>query len=97
MASLTIEERLELKAPAETVWRYLIDPERIVACLPGAALESVEDERTFLGTVTVKLGAASVFYRGTVEFTDVDPAARALRMVGKGRERPRRHSSRTPA
>ena len=33
-----IEERFEVKAPAERVWKYLIDPERVVHCLPGAEL-----------------------------------------------------------
>ena len=87
MASLTIEEQLEVEAPAETVWRYLIDPERIVVCLPGAALELIQDERTFLGKVRVKVGAVTVSYRGTIKFTEVDNEARLVRMVGKGREK----------
>ncbi len=86
MASLRIEERVEIEAPVETVWRYLIDPERIVGCLPGAALELIQDERTFLGKLRVKVGAVSVGYRGTIEFTELDHEAKLVRMVGKGRE-----------
>ena len=87
MASLRIEEQLEVEAPAETVWKYLIDPERIVVCLPGAALELIQNERTFLGKVRVKVGAVTVAYRGTIEFTEVDHETRLVRMVGKGREK----------
>ena len=51
-----IEERFEVKAPVERVWKYLIDPERVVHCLPGAELLEQQDERTFLGAIKMKVG-----------------------------------------
>ncbi len=42
-----IEERFEVQAPVERVWKYLIDPERVVECLPGAELLEMQDEHTF--------------------------------------------------
>ena len=87
MSSLEIEERFELDAHPDEAWAYLTRPERIVVCLPGAELTEVVDERNYVGGVKVKLGAVAMDYQGTVEFTEMDPEKRVIRMEGKGRER----------
>lgn len=84
--AIRVEERLVVQAPAEAVWAYLVDPRRVVACLPGAELTEVVDERTFHGAVKVKVGALAVTYRGKVRLEEVDAAARRVRMTGEGRE-----------
>ncbi len=83
MSSLKIEERLELDAPAERVWAYLVDPERVVSCLPGAAIESALGERTYRGSIKVKIGPASMTYRGTAEFIELDAERGLMRLEGK--------------
>lgn len=84
--AIRIEERFTVAAPVERVWEYLVDPRRVVGCLPGAELAEVVDERTFLGNVKVKAGAVTVAYRGKVRLVEVDAAARRVRMTGEGRE-----------
>jgi carbon monoxide dehydrogenase subunit G len=80
------EETFQLKAPADRVWAYLIDPRHVVTCLPGAELTSVQDESTFLGKVKVKVGPVVAAYSGKVVITERDDSARVVRMVGEGRE-----------
>ena len=87
MSSLRIEERFLVAAPPERVFAFLLDPERIVACMPGAALDEVESERLFLGNVRVKLGAMTLGYKGRLELTEVDDAAHRVHAVGEGREK----------
>jgi carbon monoxide dehydrogenase subunit G len=58
----------------------------VVACLPGAELAEVVDERTFHGNVVVKVGPVQVAYRGRVQLAELDAAAGRVRMVGEGRE-----------
>ncbi len=87
MSSLKIEERFELDAHPDEVWAYLTQPERIVVCLPGAELTEVIDERSFAGRVKVTLGPVAMDYHGTMEFTEVEPEQRVIRMEGKGQER----------
>ena len=88
MASQTLQHRFSVAAPPERVWTYLTTPELVVTCLPGAALlSSSEDGRTHEGTVTVKLGAISVAYRGTAEFVALDGDRRRLGVTAKGREK----------
>ncbi|MEM9487963.1 MAG: SRPBCC family protein [Myxococcota bacterium] len=87
MSTLQIEEQFSVNAPPAKVWRYLLDPEEIVVCLPGAQLLEVEGERTFHGQMKVKVGPVTVAYKGVVELTDVDEAARIVQMVGTGKEK----------
>jgi carbon monoxide dehydrogenase subunit G len=81
-----IEEEFEVQAPVQRVWEYLIDPAKVVVCIPGAELLETQDERTFIGAVKVKVGPMTMSYRGQVKFTEVDEQGRQVRMVGEGRE-----------
>ena len=81
-----IEERFEVKAPVERVWNYLIDPQRVVQCLPGAELLEQQDERTFLGAIKVKVGPLAMSYKGQAKFTEINEETHQVRMVGDARE-----------
>jgi len=81
-----IEERFEVQAPVERVWKYLIDTQRVVGCLPGAELLEQQDEHTFLGAIKVKVGPLSMSYKGQAKFTEVNEETHQVRMVGDARE-----------
>src|SRR5438045_1523171 len=81
-----IEERFEVKAPVERVRKYLIDPARVVQCLPGAQLLEQPDEKTFLGAIKVKVGPLQMSYKGQGKYTEVNEQAHQVRMVGEARE-----------
>lgn len=81
-----IEEQFEVRAPVQKVWEYLIDPAKVVVCIPGAELLETQDERTFLGAVKVKLGPVAMSYKGQIKFTELDEQNHHVRMVGEGRE-----------
>jgi len=68
------------------VWRFLMDPQQVVNCMPGASLDEVVDDRTFLGSVQVRLGAVTTRYKGKVQFTAVDEHENAIQMLAEGRE-----------
>jgi uncharacterized protein len=81
-----IEERFEVKAPVDRVWKYLIDPARVVHCLPGAELLESKDEHTFLGAIKVKVGPLSMSYKGQAKFIEINEQTHQVRMVGEARE-----------
>ena len=81
-----IEERFEVKAPVERVWNYLIDPKRVVQCLPGAELLELREDQTFLGAIKVKVGPLSMSYKGQGKFTEINEETHQVRMVGDARE-----------
>jgi carbon monoxide dehydrogenase subunit G len=84
--AIEFKETLQVDAPIDRVWEFVNDPRRVVTCMPGAGLDEVVDERTFLGTVKIKVGAITASYKGRVEFTEVDAQARALKVAAEGRE-----------
>lgn len=73
----------EIAAPAESVWRHLLDHEFIAAAAPGVeSAERIDDEHF---RVTASLGVGSIRLRFTlhVELLDVH-APTSLRMAVKG-------------
>jgi len=81
-----IEEEFEVRAPVQQVWEYLIDPAKVVVCIPGAELLETKDEGSFVGAVKVKLGPMSMSFKGLMKFTEVDEQGHQVRMVGEGRD-----------
>lgn len=79
-----LEKSFALDGSAAAAWVLLQDLETVAACMPGARITEKVDDRHVKGTVTVKLGPASLVFRGEVEVRDVDPAARSLFLVGRG-------------
>jgi len=84
--AIDIREQVEVRAPVEQVWAFIMDPHKVVTCMPGAQLDQVVDAKTFLGTVKVKVGAITTSYKGRVQFTQVDEQTHVVQMVAEGRE-----------
>jgi carbon monoxide dehydrogenase subunit G len=84
--AIEIRESFQVRAPIQTVWDFLLDPEKVVPCLPGAELAEIVDARNFLGTVSVKLGAVSSKYKGKIEFTEVDEPNHRVEMTALGKD-----------
>jgi carbon monoxide dehydrogenase subunit G len=83
---LVIENSFEIGAPPDKVYAFLLDVNRVVACVPGAELSEVVDPNTFKGKVKIKVGPVTVAYAGTATITDRDEAARSAVLAGEGRE-----------
>jgi carbon monoxide dehydrogenase subunit G len=84
--AITLRETFQLDAPIERVWDFLLDPHDVVTCMPGAALDEVVDDRTFLGSIRVKVGPIVTSYKGRVQFVEVDAAGYRVEMLADGRE-----------
>jgi uncharacterized protein len=84
--AIEIRETFQVQAPIDTVWKFVMDPQQVVTCMPGAALDQVVDAQTFLGTVKVKVGAITATYKGRVQFTQIDEPGHSLQMLAEGRE-----------
>lgn len=85
--ALQIRESFEVAAPVGAVWTFINDPQNVVACMPGATLERVVDERQFIGAVKLKIGAVSAQYQGTITYTEADREQGVVKMLATGNER----------
>ncbi len=83
---MQIEQKFALNAPPDRVWGFLTDPVQVAGCLPGAAITSRIDDRTYEGTITVKVGPVTAAYKGTVRFERLDPQRLEAEMVGQGQD-----------
>lgn len=81
-----VDEKFQVQAPVQRVWEFLIDPAKVVVCLPGAELLEAQGDRSFVGAVKVKVGPVVMSYKGLVKFTEVDEQNHQVRITGEGRE-----------
>jgi carbon monoxide dehydrogenase subunit G len=79
-----IEKSYPMPGTADVAWEFLQNLEAVAACMPGAKITERLDAGRYKGTVTVKVGPATMSFRGEVEMKDVDAGARTLRLIGKG-------------
>jgi uncharacterized protein len=79
-----LEKTFPLPGSVEVAWSLLQDIEAVAGCMPGAKITERIDATHYKGTVAVKLGPASMSFRGEVEVMSVEPATKTLRLLGKG-------------
>jgi uncharacterized protein len=82
--NVKIDKTYPMPCSAEVAWEFLQNLEAVAGCMPGAKITEGLDAGRYKGTVMVKVGPATMSFRGEVEMKDVDPAARTLRLLGKG-------------
>lgn len=78
---LTGEYRIT--APRDVVWRAVLDPQVLAACIPGCKELEQSGAGAYAAKVQLKVGPVSATFTGTVELSDLDPPA-ACRIVGQG-------------
>lgn len=81
-----IEKAFQVQQPVEKVWGLLSNPEQVVTCVPGAQIIERVDERTYKGSVSVKVGPSVSDYRGEVQIVRFDPQTHEIELVGKGQD-----------
>ena len=75
-----------VRSSPEQVWSFLTDPEKIARCLPGAAITGKIDEKTWQGTMTVKVGPVSSSYKGKVAFEKLDAKSHTAEILATGQD-----------
>src|SRR5579884_1714907 len=86
--SVKLEQSFEVAASLERVWEALIDVERVAPCLPGAAVSGRNDDGSYNGTFTIKIGPTTASYTGRLEMEEIDEGSHTATMRDKGNDRP---------
>jgi carbon monoxide dehydrogenase subunit G len=82
---MLIEGKFTLQAPIQEVWDFLLDPETLASCVPGAEKMEAIDDKTYESVVKQKVGPISVRFKFTTTLTEIDPP-RHLKAVGRGED-----------
>lgn len=79
-----LEKTYPMPADADASWAFLQNIEGVAGCMPGAKITERIDDKHFKGTVSVKVGPASMAFRGDIEVRELDSATRTLHLIGTG-------------
>lgn len=80
---MLIEGKFTLKAPIKEVWDFLLKPETLAACIPGAEDVKAIDDKNYEATVKQSVGPISVKFNFTTTLVEVVPP-KHVKAVGKG-------------
>jgi carbon monoxide dehydrogenase subunit G len=84
--ALKIEKSFDVKEPLEKVWAFLSDPRKVATCVPGAQITDQVDEKTYKGTIKVKVGPSVTDYNGEVQIVRLDCQNHEIEILGKGQD-----------
>jgi uncharacterized protein len=65
------EGTVEIAAPRDRVWAFVMDPQQVGQCGPGVETIDVADDTHFKATARVGIGFISARFVVNMEFTDV--------------------------
>jgi carbon monoxide dehydrogenase subunit G len=86
---MQLDHSFSIPVGIDEAWAVLTDLERVVPCMPGAALTGHDGDPALgahTGTVKIKLGAISLTYKGVVSFTSADAATHVATIEARGRD-----------
>ena len=83
---MELDTGFSVVAPIDTVWKILLDFDRVAASVPGAEILERPSEDTLKVGMKVKLGPVSMQYKGTVNILEVDEAQHRAVFGGKAQE-----------
>jgi uncharacterized protein len=84
---MKLEQSFEVSAPIERVWKALVDVEHVAPCLPGAAVTGRNDDGTYNGTFSIKIGPTTATYAGKLEMKEIDEQAHEATMHAAGNDK----------
>lgn len=81
---MELNGEVNIRAPREKVWAFLLDAEKVSECVPGLeSLEMIVPGEKFRAKAQVGLGTVKVKFEAQVEWFDLEPPTKA-RMRGSG-------------
>ena len=73
-----LEGTVNIKAPRETVWQFLTDPNKVSQCAPGVeTVEIVEPGKKFRAVAAIGFGTVKARFAGDAEFLELEAPNRA--------------------
>ena len=81
---VTLERTFPMPATPDVTWDALTDIAGVASCMPGAAISEKIDDQHYKGTVKLKVGPATLSFRGDIEVKTLDAATRTLALAAKG-------------
>ncbi len=76
---------VSVQTPADELFGFLSDVERVAPCLPGASIDG-RDGDDYRGSMKVKIGPITGVYEGTLRFVELDDTRRRAVLTARANE-----------
>ncbi len=83
---MLIKNDIEVAAPVDQVWNYMLDVPRMAPCIPGAEITEDLGDGKYKGKVTTKMGPVTMRFLGDAEITEQDQSGKRIVMTAAGSE-----------
>ena len=83
---MIIENSFDVPGSPDETLKLLLDPQRVVPCMPGAELVEVVDDRNWRAKMRVRLGPVGMDFDNKIELVEIDEANGLVRMNVSGRD-----------
>jgi uncharacterized protein len=82
--AIRIDKTFQVPQPIDRVWSFLSDPRKVATCVPGARITEQKNEKTYEGSISVKVGPTVTDYKGEVQVLRLDAQNHEIEILGKG-------------
>ena len=79
-----LEKSFEVPQGGDLVWEHLIDPNKVMDCVPGVSIDEKVGENHYKGKVGMKFGPIGAKYDADIFYDEIDVANRKIIITGKG-------------
>ena len=83
---MEFENQFDVPVDADEAWKILLDIQSIAPCVPGAKLTEIVDEKTYKGTISVKLGPVALTFNGRTSFENIDDSEKSAKLIAQGND-----------
>jgi len=81
---VNLNKSFEVPQGTALVWEHLIDPEKIMDCVPGVSIDEKVDDNHYKGKVGMKFGPMGVKYDADIIYDEIDEVNRKIILSGNG-------------
>ena len=79
-----LEKSFEVPQGTGLVWDHLIDPYKVMDCVPGVSIDEKVGENHYKGKVGMKFGPIGAKYDADIFYDEIDAANKKIIITGKG-------------
>ncbi|MEL6916206.1 MAG: SRPBCC family protein [Bacteroidota bacterium] len=80
----TLEKSFEVTQAPPLVWEHLIDPEKVMDCVPGVSVDEKVGENHYKGKVGMKFGPIGANYNADIIYDEIDAENQKIVLMGNG-------------
>src|SRR3546814_7628208 len=81
---VTLDKTYPMPCTASVAWQFLQDIKAVAQCMPGASITERIDDENYKGTVSVRVGPATMSFKGHIAVMEINDETQTLHLSGKG-------------